>query len=169
VGQPDLLTPARAWTSAELVDLLRRRYRSVYKGRDRHALLEQVGNATGFSCNRHADAVVMELWPSDGLNLHGFEVKVSRGDWLRELKDPGKADAIARYCNCWWVVAPPNVVGPSELRPGWGLLEPWYARPVGAIPELRTRVSAVPVTPAPVLDRKFVAALLRRAARVPPK
>jgi len=32
----------------------------------------------------------MDLWPSGGLEIHGHEVKVSRSDWLRELKEPEK-------------------------------------------------------------------------------
>ena len=33
---------------------------------------------------RYADAIAMNLWPSRGLAVHGFEIKISRGDWQRE-------------------------------------------------------------------------------------
>lgn len=55
--------------------------------------------------------------------LHGHEVKVSRGDWLRELQDPSKAAAWSRYCDRWWLVAPSGVARPDELPAGWGLME----------------------------------------------
>ena len=45
------------------------------------------------------DAVIMSLWPSRGLELHGVEIKVSRADWKREAADPAKAEAIAAYCD----------------------------------------------------------------------
>lgn len=159
---PSLLAPpARVWTSAELVALVRKRY----TGRDA-AVFEQVANSTGARGDRYADVIALDLWPSAGLHLHGFEVKVSRGDWLRELRDPKKADAIARYCDCWWIVAAPAIVGRSELRPGWGLLEPHEELLHGGAVafDLRIVVSAKPSEPQPVLDRGFVAAILRRAA-----
>jgi hypothetical protein len=165
----DLFTPQpKRWRSVELVALLRARYPKAS-----HALFEQVANATGASHRRSADALVLELWPSDGLHLLGFEVKVSRGDWRRELRQPRKAEAISRYCDTWWVVAPEGVVGPSELPPGWGLLEPQAVPPpvgAGALAwQLRQRVAAVQVDPRPALDRAFVAALMRAGrVEVPP-
>ena len=56
--------------------------------------------------------------------VHGFEVKVSRSDWLRELKDPCKSEAWSRYCHHWWLVAPRDVVKPGELPENWGHLAP---------------------------------------------
>lgn len=90
------------------------------------AFLSHVRNGTGFSrVTRTADALAMSLYPSRGLHLHGFEVKVYRNDWLRELKTPEKAEEIWRYCHFWWVVAASeSVVYEEELPPKWGLLIP---------------------------------------------
>lgn len=55
--------------------------------------------------------------------LHGHEVKVSRSDWLTELRDPTKADAWKRYCDKWWLVAPKDVVR-GDLPEGWGWMVP---------------------------------------------
>lgn len=53
----------------------------------------------------------------------GFEVKVSRSDWLSELKKPEKADSLARYCDRWYlVISDPKIVKDGELPPTWGLL-----------------------------------------------
>lgn len=100
--------------------------------RSRHAapawaFLESVRNGTGYSRSpRTADALAMSLYPSRGLHLHGFEVKVSRGDWLREVRDPEKAEAIARHCHYWWVVATEGVVDDDLLGPEipttWGYM-----------------------------------------------
>lgn len=71
-----------------------------------YALMFEVRSGTGHSSQvRYADAMALGLWPSRGLELTGFEIKVSRSDWLRELKEPQKADRIGRFCDRWYVVA----------------------------------------------------------------
>lgn len=137
-------------TADDLIALLRGKYPS-----NEWALVTQVGNGTGFKVNRHADAIAMNLWPSRGLAVLGFEVKVARGDWLRELKAPDKADPIARYCDEWWVVAPEEIVHPGELPLGWGLLAP-KAKGLRVVVPAPRRAEAAP------LDRDFIAAILRR-------
>ena len=104
----------------DLLSLLRSRYAKRAANGPTWAFIEQVRNAAGFNATRTADAIAMALWPSRGLELHGFEIKVSRSDWLRELKDPSKA--VVELVDRWWIVAPESVVHPSELLPSWGLL-----------------------------------------------
>jgi hypothetical protein len=121
------------------------------------ALFEQVGNGTGFSGNRWADAMAMSLWPSRGLDLFGFEVKVYRNDWLRELRNPSKAEEVATYCDFWNVVAGgPGIVEKSEVPALWGLMELRGGKLLTVKPAERR-------TPAVDLDRPLVAAILRRA------
>jgi len=81
------------------------------------AFLPQVRNGTGYLRNttRTADAIAMSLYPSRGLDLHGFEIKVSRTDWLGELKNPEKAEAIAQFCDYWWIVAPKEIINLDEV------------------------------------------------------
>lgn len=78
-------------------------------------LMEEVRDAAGYNSRRSADGIAMSMWPSRGLEIHNFEIKASRSDWLRELKDPAKADAIANFCDKWWIVAAPGVVKEGEL------------------------------------------------------
>lgn len=56
--------------------------------------------------------------------VHGFEVKVSRADWLTEFRTSGKKSEPWRwYCDYWWMVVPnQRVIKPEELPDGWGLL-----------------------------------------------
>lgn len=93
---------------------------------EEYALLGQLRNGTGFSRDpRTADAFAMSLWPSRGLNIIGFEVKVSRTDWIRELRRPEKAEDIAQYCDQWYlVVGDASIMQPGELPPTWGLIIP---------------------------------------------
>ncbi|MGS0567066.1 hypothetical protein [Xanthomonas oryzae] len=118
------------------------------------ALAFEVANGTGGNASRSADAVAMNLWPSRGLAIHGFEIKVSRGDWKRELQNPKKAEAVAQYCDYWWIVAPEGVVSADELPEAWGLQE--VRSDALVVVKQATKAEAVAVT------RSFMAALFRR-------
>ncbi len=107
---------------------------------------------------RRADVLAMSVYPSRGLVFHGFELKNSRGDWLRELKDVTKSVPIQRFCHAWWIVAQPGVVDKGELPDTWGLL----------VPD-RSGSRLITQTKAPRLDpqtptMEFVASVLRKAA-----
>lgn len=120
------------------------------------AILFEVASETGGTAKRRADALAMSLWPSRGMEVHGFEIKVDRRDWLRELKEPKKAEEIARFCDRWWLVALPNVAKLDELPIGWGLI-------LFENGTLRTVKDAPAQDPIPI-TRRFLAALLRAAS-----
>src|SRR5580704_8704369 len=85
--------------SRRIVEALRKKYCPPAG-----AFIEQVPDGTGGYKRRTADGLGMLVWPSRGLELHGFEIKVARGDWLKELKDPTKAEAFSLHCDRWYVV-----------------------------------------------------------------
>jgi hypothetical protein len=98
----------------------------------------------------------MSLFPSRGLDIHGLEIKTRRGDWLKELKTPEKAETIAAYCDYWWIVAgDESVAQKAEMPTNWGLL----VSKDGALRQVKRAERLDPRA----LDRKFVAAILRRA------
>jgi hypothetical protein len=129
-------------------DMLRKRYPSP-----EWALMEEVAPATGGG-TRYADAVAVNLWRSRGHAIHGFEIKVSRSDWLRELKQPEKAEEIYLYCDHWWILAPSGIVKNGELPPNWGLLE---LRETGIVQS----IVAPKLEPTPI-SREFFASIMRR-------
>lgn len=116
-----------------------------------------VANALGGLARRRADGIAMNLWPSRGLMIRGFEVKISRSDLRREAANPEKAEEIARYCDEWWLVTPKGLVSNVDLEvpPAWGLLEAWGRG-------LHVVRAAIP-TEAELLTRGFLAAILRQA------
>lgn len=117
------------------------------------ALLEEVAPATGGG-TRYADAIAVNLWNSRGHAIHGFEIKVSRGDWLRELKAPEKAEPLYRYCDYWWILAPRGIIKDGELPVNWGHYE---LRESGIVLGTQgTKLKPEPVT------REFFASLIRR-------
>lgn len=135
-------------TTAAVRDMLRKRYAAP-----EWALMEEVAPETGGG-TRYADAIAVNLWKSRGHAVHGFEVKVSRSDWLRELKDPEKAEPVFRYCDHWFIVAPRGVVKDGELPPTWGLFE---VRASGLV-----AVKAAPKLKAQPITREFFASMMRR-------
>lgn len=132
--------------------------RSYYPSNE-YAVMWEVGNSTGHNTRRWADAVVVSLWPSRGLTITGIEIKVSRGDWRRELENPAKAEEIAQFCDHWLVATPEGIVQEHELPFTWGHL---IVNPKGAV-----RMAKKPdrLEPKP-LTRGFVAAMLRRSSDV---
>lgn len=122
-----------------------------------YVYFEEVRNAAGFDANRTADGFAMGVWPSRGLEIHGIEIKATRSDWLREKRDPSKAEGgIYPFCDHWWLaVADCKIVQDGELPPTWGLLAPRGGSLVAKVP-------APKLEPRPV-DRHFLAALLKRA------
>jgi hypothetical protein len=116
-------------------------------------LMEEVAPATGGG-TRYADAVAMNLWRSRGHQVVGFEIKASRGDWLRELKQPEKAEDVYQYCDQWWIVAPRGIVKEGELPVSWGLFE---LRDSGVV-----QVKAAPKLEPDPLTREFIASMMRR-------
>lgn len=88
----------------------------------RWVVAEHVRNDAGFYCQRTADMIAMDMYPGTGNALHGHEVKVSRSDWLSELRKPEKWLPFSEVVDYWWVVAPPNVMKLEELPENWGLM-----------------------------------------------
>lgn len=131
-------------------------------------LVPQVRNSAGFGATRTLDAVSLGFWPSRGMELEGFEIKVSRADWLRELKDPSKMDSFAGLLDrVWLVVSDRKIVLDGELPPGWGLL---YKHGNG----LRQQVAAEKLHELgkgelpPEFNRHFLVPLLRATMAVDP-
>jgi len=128
-----------------------------------YAIFFEVRNGTGFArrTERYADAIAMNLYPSRGLEIIGFEIKASRADWLRELKNPDKAEEIGKFCDRWYVVVgDKDIVKPGELPAGWGLIAP---RGNGLIVS-----TEAPAKHAKAVDKLLVASLLRAAVNQSP-
>lgn len=137
--------------TADLMQLLKVRYPA-----SAYTLLEEVRDRAGFAAHGAADAIVMGLWPSRGLHLEGFELKVTRYDWQRERKNPKKAEGWFNFCDFWWLVAGDGtIIEDGELPEPWGLI-------VAKKGKLVTVRAAKRLDPKPI-DRHQLAALLKRA------
>lgn len=163
-------------TERQVAQTLDRRYNVEAGNGPRYVGAAQVRSHAGFDAVRTCDYVALDLWPSKGLALHGHEIKVSRGDWLRELKEPEKSAEFMGHVDYWWLVCPAGVLQAGELPRGWGHI---------AIEEGRHGLTSRIATQAPRLhpverdysrfatgrpiardvSRSFMAAFLRAATR----
>lgn len=147
----------RVESSDAVLDMIRSRYPTR-----RFAVFPEVRNAGGFDATRSCDAMVVSLWPSDGHDIHGIEIKVSRSDWLRELKQPEKADAMMAVCDFWWVAIGDRAIAKAEEVPAqWGLLAPRGGSLV--VVKQAPRLTAIP------MDRGTLASLCKRAQEDAPR
>lgn len=177
-------------TEREMLDLLERMLtKHGNGGAGEYAFMRQVRNAAGFDAKRTFDGVSVGLWPSRGLDIHVYEVKVSRSDWQRELAKPQKAEDAAQVADRFTIVAPRDVVPVDEVPPTWGLIHAYGGIALeeelppafeGQLPQKVTRVEGRKlrvVRRAPLLrpgqnlptsvPRSFLVPMLRAAGAVP--
>lgn len=152
-------------TERDMLDMLLARYNTERVGTiaDRFVRAEHVRSTQGWATKSIADFVAIDKYNTSQA-LIGHEVKVSRSDWLTELRDLSKAERIKRYCNRWYlVVSDASIVKDGELPEGWGLM-------VKAGTRLRIKTKAPTLTPEPLtLDftAGLAAAVQRTAMREP--
>lgn len=149
-----------AITERDILNLLLTRYNTERRGTiaDRWVRAEHVRSSQDYRQTVSvADFVAIDKYASSQA-MHGHEVKVSRSDWLTELRDPTKSERIKRYCNFWWlVVSDASIVKDGELPDGWGLM-------VKAGDKLRAKVQAQALSPEP-LSLDFIAGLTAATQR----
>jgi len=124
-----------------------------------YAFLGQVRNQTGYGNHedgiRTADALALGLWPSRGNYLHGFELKVSRQDWIKEFKDPSKAEAVVKYCDMFsLVISDMSIIDISEVPKTWGIM-------VAKSGTIKTTREA-PLLKAKPMSRAFLCGFMRK-------
>lgn len=133
----------------ELIDRLKIKFSSG----QRYVVLEQVCDGTGKYASSWIDAIVINLWPSEGCSRSAFEIKVNRNDFLNELKRPEKNAWAREYCHEFWYIGPPDVIKEEELPEGTGLMIP-YGKGLKVIRAARRKEKAE-------LDDVFLASLAR--------
>ena len=132
-----------------------------------------MGSGFGAAQMRRIDLWTIDPGPATGCRTASYEVKVSRSDFLRELKQPNKQRSARLFSDEFWYVAPEGLVRPEEV-PDWaGLIEVqelgegerggWWVR----IGDGRRRFKLLYTVPAPVLSKAapswpLVVSLLRR-------
>lgn len=119
------------------------------------ASFAELRGSTGYINEQRLDFFAMHLWPSQGFRSVAYEIKVSRGDFQREIENPKKrafAESVSHEC---YFAVPQGLVEKDEVPEGWGLLE----ANAGGLKRVKlpTQRAAVAWPPS------FVAAIARRS------
>lgn len=142
---------AERWTESRVFNLLDKPF-----PKPAHVHLSGVRNGTGYARKqtRTADGLILSVYPSRGLWMAGVEIKVSKGDWRKELADVDKSCEIQRFCHYWYVAAPKGIIPLGKVPDTWGLIE--CTDKTAAITKPAPKLSPLPP------DMLFVCSLLRR-------
>lgn len=132
--------------------------RATYK-QPEWALFTEVTDGTGAASRRRADAIAMNMWPSRGLEIRAFEVKVSTSDLKSELIDPAKAEAFAQYADSFYLVTPTGLTKGIDIPVTWGVIEVSDTGRVRTVRQATANNNAIEPT------REFLAAMLRASAK----
>jgi len=89
----------------------------------RWLVLDEVRNGTGAIKDRYADCVAVAMWPTDGLDIIGYELKASRADLKHELADLTKARETGGWMDEWWLVVwAERMLEELTVPEEWGIL-----------------------------------------------
>ena len=139
----------------EVKNLLRKKY-SIPE----YEIFFEVSSSTGNGNNtRYADVITFNTFSSRGYKITGFEIKVNRNDLLKELKSPEKAEEIFKYCDEWYLVVANGILKENDEVPdNWGIMEINEKLKIKVLKKSKKNLHVI-------LDRKFVASLLREKNR----
>lgn len=125
--------------------------------------MREFRNATGFDAIRSADALAVGLYRSRGQVIIGFEKKIIRSDWLREMKRPDKAEPIAQFCDFFNLVVPGTKDGANDVAKPEELPEPWGLVVVDQVRKKIHTVKPAKQLQAAIITRPFFSAIVKQA------
>lgn len=112
-------------TADQVIDALIRRFHTA-AGHARHEWIvcREFRMGSGFTTSeRRIDLWAINVQPSKGNPAVAYEVKVSRSDFLRDIKDPHKHQHARLFSDRFYFAAPEGLIRATEV-PDWaGLIE----------------------------------------------
>lgn len=124
----DFETPAPTITADTLLDVIERKHEPP-----QWIFLRELRLGTGYKQYyagsaeidpyQRIDAFAMHCYPSKKWHRIAYEVKISRGDFLHEIKNPDKREPALRFSNLFYFVTPVGLVERDEIPEGLGLIE----------------------------------------------
>lgn len=115
-------TPAERATATTLLDILEN---ALHSGKSEWLFLRELRIGTG---HRHhemqrLDAFALNCLPHLGMKRVCYEVKMSRADFLGEVRRPLKRRIGMRFSNEFYFVAPAGMLAHEEIPSDCGLIE----------------------------------------------
>src|ERR1051326_929209 len=117
-----------ALTAPVLLDIVER---SMHSSRSEWIFLRElrVGRGRRNGNVQRLDGFALNSLPHTAMRRVCYEIKVSRADFLAELKNPLKRRIGMRYSNEFYFVTPPGLVEITEIPAECGLVEAGFAKP----------------------------------------
>src|SRR5687767_7953632 len=101
-----------------MLDLIRKRHDG-----DGWIVFQELGDKPGIYADRTADAVALGVWASKKYEAHLYEIKISREDVKRELRDPSKVEGVGKYCTYWWLaISDEKIISDLVVPEAWGIV-----------------------------------------------
>lgn len=150
-------------TAADVRAQLRKRF----SDHRRYAYAEEVGNATGLEQKRRLDAVVVDVYKSNGYSIEGIEIKVSKADLMRELQDSSKHNVFFDSLDYYSLATTDKVLLNTQkdlIPPHWGIYEVRRFQDGEMSMRVRRKPLSLHDKQAPAIDRPFFACLVRAIA-----
>jgi hypothetical protein len=115
-------------TATGLLDIIEN---GIHSSRGEWLFLRELRVGTGRRPNdsQRMDAFALNSLPHTGMKRICYEVKISRADFLSELKRPLKRRLGMRFSNEFYFVTPPALVDMREIPCECGLIEAGHATP----------------------------------------
>jgi hypothetical protein len=113
------------------------------------------GTGYGRLAEQRLDAWAMHCWPSKKFLKIAFEIKISHGDFLKELKNSRKRSAALSVSNQFYFVSPFGIIQKEEVPSECGLMVVIGEKDIRVVKEAPYRIANSPTW-------MFVAALGRR-------
>jgi len=99
---------------------------------------------------RRIDLFMLKTYPSLDYEATVYEVKISRGNFLSDIKNPEKQEGARAFCDFFYYATPPGLVKPEEVPEWAGLI---YVD-LEAAAERRWRKAVRTVVKAPKNDKR---------------
>lgn len=143
-------------TADDILQALRKHH---FAKKDEWAYFEELRIGTGYGpeAEQRIDAWAIALFPSSHFRRIAYEIKTSRGDFLRELSQPKKRRRALIFSNEYYFVTPPDLVKLEEVPVECGLIELRGG-------SLFTKMKA-PWRDTPPASWRFLASVARRAMK----
>lgn len=160
----DFIVPAYnmdGFTESEITEALKDKYDNEQG--DGWIFISQVRNHTGYYGGReqYIDGYAINLWPGRRIQAIAFEIKVSRADFLKEMKDPQKRQCAMDHSNEFYFVVPVGMLKVEEIPEDCGLIT---VKRMDTLIGLHTEKKA-PIRPRFEMDWSFFTGIARKLRR----
>ena len=108
-------------------DFIRDAIRKKFNNYRQYVVVDEVSVTTGWdgmSIPRRIDMIVIDCFESNHYAIEGIEIKISKSDLMRELKDPEKHEVFFYNIDLYTLAAPADLLKEckSLLPDAWGML-----------------------------------------------